>query len=137
MDGALSRRRPRPARPALGAHRQSLQGAVRPHRRVQPRQRCGHAGHHAIRWLSRAGGAGTPRVAAAADTDRETEGAAARALASAVPALARVRPEGEIGLALIEEPAFHKAFIRASVGAYLSGKPPIDFGAALMPFAEP
>ena len=42
------------------------------------------------------------------------------------PALARVRPEGEIGLALIDEPAFHKAFIRASVEAYLSGRPPID-----------
>lgn len=52
------------------------------------------------------------------------------------PALARVRPEGEVGLALIDQPAFHKAFIRASVEAYLSGKPPIDFGPALMPFAE-
>ncbi len=52
------------------------------------------------------------------------------------PALARVRPEGEIGLALIDEPAFHKAFIRASVNTYLSGRPPIDFGPALMPFAD-
>src|SRR2546423_15232568 len=52
------------------------------------------------------------------------------------PALARVCPEGEIGLALIDEPAFHKAFIRASVEAYLSGRPPIDFGPALTLFAD-
>jgi hypothetical protein len=52
------------------------------------------------------------------------------------PALARVRPEGEIGLALIDQPAFHKAFIRACIESYLAGKPPIDFGPALMPFAD-
>ena len=52
------------------------------------------------------------------------------------PALACVRPEGEIGVALIDDPAFYKAFVRASVDAYLAGRPPIDFGLALMPFAE-
>jgi hypothetical protein len=51
-------------------------------------------------------------------------------------ALACVRPEGAIGLALIDEPAFHKAFIRASVEAYLSGQPPIAFGPALTLFAD-
>src|SRR2546423_12263074 len=44
------------------------------------------------------------------------------------PALACVRPEGEIRLALFDEPVFHKAFLRASVDASLSCMPPVEFG---------
>jgi hypothetical protein len=51
-------------------------------------------------------------------------------------ALARVRPEGAMGLARVDDPGFAKPFIRAACGLFLARERPIAHAPAMTVFAE-
>ncbi len=53
-----------------------------------------------------------------------------------IAALAELRPEGAIGLARLDDPAFAKPFVRAACGLFLTRERPISHAPAMTVFAD-